>query len=69
MYINILLLKYEDHLRILIENLCSEKTFSMPVAKEGNIEKILMILKPKKASSCDAVPIIIVNKLSTEKIS
>ena len=52
-----IIIKYKDHPSIKsIKNLHSEKRFSMPLAKEGNIERILTNLNPKKASGSDSIP-------------
>ena len=52
-----IILKYKDHPSIKsIKNLHSDKTFSMPFAKEGNIKRILLSLNPRKGPGSDKIP-------------
>ena len=52
-----IILKYKDHPSIkLIKSIHSGITFSMPLAKVGNIKKILSTLDPKKGPGSDKIP-------------
>ena len=52
-----IILKYKDHPSIkLIKNLHSGKIFTMPLAKGGNLKRILLNLNPKKGPGSDKIP-------------
>ena len=52
-----IILKYKDHASMkLIKNLHSDKIFTMPLAKEGNVKRILLNLNPKKVLGSDKIP-------------
>ena len=49
--------KYKDHPSIrLIKSTHTDTNFTMPLAKEGNIKRILSNLDPKKAPGSDKIP-------------